>query len=142
MQTSKSTIHMRTNHWLQKETRGIGFHCKQKKSSTCCFSLQIFHPLPPIAPPLACPTCAKFNIEFERKGTASDELYLVQESMINSLFERGAKLTSHKATRMTARFTTSDGTSLRNLAYGNQTLMKHCILSGMLKGLMCVQIAR
>ena len=34
---------------------------------------------------------------------------------------------------MTARFTTSDETDLRNSAFGNRILMKRRILSGMLK---------
>jgi len=132
VQTSKSRIHMRTNHQFQKDMREQSDSIAKKKVCICRFSPQIFHPLLPISPPLARPTRVEFDIEFEQERTAFNKLCLVQESVINSLFKR--KHTSQNAARMTARFTTSHETDLRNSTFGNRTLMKRRILSGMLKG--------
>ena len=68
------------------------------------------------------------HVEFEAvcdfKRAICDDFYLVQGSVIKSLFERGASLTNHKAAKIVTKFT---------MASRDRTLMKR-ILSNMLEG--------
>jgi len=94
------------------------------------FSSNISLPLLPFVPVGAAPH-VEFDTELVFKRATCYDSCLVQGSVINSLFEREASLTNHKAARIAAKFMTSG--EMRKSAFGNRMLMKR-ILSGMLEG--------
>ena len=98
-----------------------------------------YHPSLPIAPS-GTPTHIESDVKLECKRPISNDSRLVHESVINSLIEREVQLTSHKAARMTARFTMSGKVDFWKSAFGSRMFVK-CIvgIGRMSKKMLCVK---
>ena len=109
---------MRKRYQLQIEQTGIRFHLTKK--ILCRFLPNyINHPLLRF---VSQASHLEPGIEFDSQRAPCNDSCLVQDSTVDSLFEREASLTSHKAAKTTTRFTTSGDTDLCKSAPRNRML--------------------